>query len=335
MPDDARQPSEAQTGAGTDAATAAAPESKPAPKPAPEAAPDAAPVAAAVEAGSSADAKASQEEPGGAKVRNLFGTLDSEERIRAGEKQNERALWASAIGVSLLYAGLIASQAMQLTAADLAEMMKRKRGQDAPDSISVELVPDPDPKAKTKRWQEGAQAQQQDPEQRTPQPPQVASLPQPETEEIPVEEPKTFSPPTLPDLETLVDAAAADLDRKIKRAFEKKPQKPREERQAVAPGGAMQLRGTGASGKSDAFSRSVIAALMKTRPGPLALWGRVLVSFEITETGQLKYVRLLQSSGNSALDDAAINAIRRARFAPPPPGLSVDQRTYIIDYVFG
>ena len=282
--------------------------------------------------------------------RNLFGALDADLRIRAAAKQNERTLWAGAVGVTLIYVGLIASQAMQLTAADLAEMMKRKRGQDAPDSISVELVPDPDQKAKTTKWREGAQAQQQqNPEPRPPQEPQVASLPQPQAVEAPskdepkpedapvAEQPKNFSP-SLPDLDTLVDAAAADLDRKIKQALEKKQQqqqRERQQRQAVAPGGAMQLRGTGASGRSDPFSRSVIAALMKTRPGPFALWGRVLVSFQISESGQISYVHLLQSSGNSALDLAAVNAIRKAQFERPPAGLSPEERTYIIDYIFG
>ncbi len=340
MPDEASQPIEAQTGAVPDAATATAagePVPAPAVSPPAEAPPAGEPSAAPPAATETTD-------------RNLFGALDADLRIRAAAKQNERTLWAGAVGVTLIYVGLIASQAMQLTAADLAEMMKRKRGQDAPDSISVELVPDPDQKAKTTKWREGAQAQQQqNPEPQPPQEPQVASLPQPQAEESPskdepkpedapvAEQPKTFSP-SLPDLDTLVDAAAADLDRKIKQALEKKQQqqqRERQQRQAVAPGGAMQLRGTGASGRSDPFSRSVIAALMKTRPGPFALWGRVLVSFQISESGQISYVHLLQSSGNSALDLAAVNAIRKAQFERPPAGLSPEERTYIIDYIFG
>lgn len=323
-------------GAVTDAAAApAASEGAPAPV---EAAPADSPAASQESAAAASVSEATD--------RNLFGTLDADQRIRAVVKQNERTLWTGAAGVTLIYAAVIASQAMQFSAADLAEMMKRKRGQDAPESISVELVPDPDKTAKTKKWQDGT-AEQQNAEQQ-PQQPQVASLPQPQAEEAPAEEkpkpedaptaeqPKNFSP-SLPDLDTLVDAAAADLDRKIKQALEKKQQqqKERQQRQAVAPGGGLQIRGTGASGRSDPFSRSVIAALMKTRPGPFALWGRVLVSFQISEGGQVSYVHLLQSSGNSALDQAAINAIRKAQFERPPAGLSPDDRTYIIDYIFG
>jgi protein TonB len=340
-PEDVSQPTAAESRAETDTATAAA-EATSAPAAAPPS--DTLPAAEASEPTSSAPAEATD--------RNLFGTLDADERIRASAKQNERTLWASAIGVTLLYAGVIALQVMQLSPGELAEMMKRKRGQDAPDSISVELVPDPDPKSKTTKWQDGTEVTQQaEAPPRPPQEPQVATLEQPKAEEAPNEDqPKpedapvaeqqhNFSP-TVPDINTLIDAAAADLDRKIKEHLEQQKQRQQqrqrqEARQAVAPGGPMQIRGTGASGRSDPFSRSVIAALMKTRPGPFTLWGRVLVSFQISESGQIAYVHLLQSSGNSALDQAAINAIRKAQFQRPPPGLSADERTYIIDYIFG
>jgi TonB family protein len=308
---------------------------------------------AAEAATTSAPAKAPSEDPEGI-------TLNADERIRAAVKQNERTLWLSAAGVTLLYIAAFAISVMRLSPAEIAEMMKKRRGQDAPDSISVELVPDPDAKSKTTKWQEGTETTQQ--AETPPQPPQqrqVASLEQPKVDEskeepkpedapaaeekpkpedAPVAEQQHEFSPALPDINTLVDAAAADLDRKIKEHLEQqkqRQQRQQEARQAQAPGGPLQIRGTGASGRSDPFSRSVIAALLKTRPGPFALWGRVLVSFQISESGQVAYVHLLQSSGNSAMDQAAINAIRRAQFQRPPPGMSPDDRTYIIDYIFG
>jgi periplasmic protein TonB len=293
----------------------------------------------------------------------VFGTLSADERIRAAVRQNERTLWLSAAGVTLLYVAAIAIEVMRLSPSELAEMMKGRRGQDAPDSISVEIVPDPDVKSKTPHWQEGTQEiQQAETPPQPPQQPQVASIEQPKAEEskeepkpedapaaedkpqpedAPVAEQQHEFSPSLPDINTLVDAAAADLDRAIKQHLEQQKQRQQqrqrqqEARQAVAPGGPLQIRGTGASGRSDPFSRSVIAALLKTRPGPFALWGRVLVSFQISEQGQVAYVHLLQSSGNSAMDHAAINAIRKAQFQRPPPGMSPDERTYIIDYIFG
>ncbi len=273
----------------------------------------------------------------------LIGVLDADQRIRLSAEQGERTLWAGAIIMTLLYTGLIASQALlgsPLSQAAL-EQERRRAGQDAT-AISVDLVPDPDKTSKTKKWREGEAQQTPTPNSEPPQPQQMASIAQPEVpeaepkkEENKKDEPRPDGSPMLLDIDSLVDAAAADFKRNLDHALSKKPQKEHRQQQAMLSGGGMQVRGTGASGKSDAFSRSVIAALMKTRPGPFALWGRVLVSFEISPNGTLNYVHLLRSSGNSALDKAAVNAIHKARFKSPPAGLSADDRTYIIDYIFG
>jgi TonB family protein len=288
----------------------------------------------------------------------LFGVLDAEQRIRAIAEQNERTLWASAIFVTLLYVSLVILHVMGLGGLsglerDLERQRQERRGQDAT-SISVELVPDPDKNAKTKKWRDDAQ-QGPTPNPAPPQPQQMPMKPQPQveqpkqpTEKQPEEQPKEEAEekpdeaekkeagqPSLPDLEAVVDAAADDLNAKVKAHYDRKPSRPQREQQATFSGGGMQLRGAGASGKSDEFSKSVIAALMKTRPGPFALWGRVLVSFQITQQGDLLYVRVLQSSGNKALDDAAVSAIHKAQFVKPPPGLPPEARTYIIDYIFG
>ena len=114
---------------------------------------DAATAAAAAEIAPAPEAVSPEADPAGAAdaataasgaVRNLFGALDADQRIRTVVKQNERTLWAGAAAVTLIYVGIIALQVMQLSPAELAEMAKRKRGQDAPELISVELVPDPD-----------------------------------------------------------------------------------------------------------------------------------------------------------------------------------------------
>ena len=322
------------------------PAAKPAPEPgaAPKAAssPEPPPPAPNADAPPAADASPP---PGKAEAKpTLFGVLDAEQRIRRAAEQHERTLWMGAIAATLVYASLIAGQAVSGAASLVAlqQQQKEKRGQDAPNSINVELVPDPDRNAKTKHWREGknvpAPQQNQQPPQ-PPQPEQQAALAQPEAEQKEpakdtTDEPRPDGSPMLLDLDSLVDAAAADLTRKINEAYARKAQKRREQRQA-ATSGDMQLRGMGASGKSSAFTRSVIAALMKTRPGPFALWGHVLVSFQIGKSGEIEYVHMLRTSGNSALDDAAVEAIRKARFERPPPNLSPDDRTYIIDYIFG
>ncbi len=125
--------------------------------------------AAAATGSNPADAPAS--DPG-----TLFGALDAEQRIRTFAEKNERTLWAGAAGMTLFYASLIAAQV--LTGAGVLSSAEReqleRRGQDA-QSISVELVPDPDKTAKTEKWRDGAQAQAPTPA--PPQPQQTASLP--------------------------------------------------------------------------------------------------------------------------------------------------------------
>ncbi|KAB2938261.1 MAG: energy transducer TonB [Hyphomicrobium sp.] len=312
-----------------------------------EAAPAEAPPASGSAVGAETPAPASKP---AAEAASLIGVLDADERIRASSEQHERTLWASAAFVTLLYAAVIAAQVMNLGGLsaleqELERQRQERRGQES-NTISVELVPDPDKNAKTTKWQDGAQ---QPANPAPPQPQQTAALPQPRVEQPqPTEEPAEAEPqeetaetereagqPSLPSLEALVDAAADDLSRKVKEHYDRKPSRPQPQQQAMYSGGGMQVRGSGASGKSDEFNKAVIAALMKTRPGPFALWGRVLVTFQITQQGDLLYVRVLHSSGNKAMDDAAVNAIHRAKFIKPPEGLPAEARTYIIDYIFG
>ncbi len=134
---------------------------------------------------------------------------------------------------------------------------------------------------------------------------------------------------------TMKDYAAAldaeEARRKRERAERRAaPQPP----QTAMISGASRLRGQPSSGRSDAYSRSVIAALLRSKPPPFALRGSVMVSFEISQSGGLVYVRVLDSSGNKAMDAEAVAAIRRARFEPPPAGKSRADLTYIIHYIF-
>lgn len=325
---------------------------------------------AAEKASAEGPASADEHAPTAAAVEGtLIGALDADQRIRAYIERSERTLWVSAFVVTLIYTALIAAQVMNLGGLSSIEHelqqqeRERERLGQGSESISVELVPDPDIKSKTEKWQDGANGP---PTPNPPQPQQQASLPQPPVEEQPqeqqTEQPKEAKPEekpeekaeekpeekeaekphdggqlTLPDLETMVDAAANDLAEQVREHYDRKARKPRPQpqQQAMYSGGNMQVRGVGAGGKSDEFSKSVIDALMQSRPGPVALWGRVLVSFQITQQGDLLYVRVLKSSGNKAMDDAAVTAIHRAKFKKPPADLPAEARTYIIDYIFG
>ena len=107
--------------------------------------------------------------------------------------------------------------------AEIEQRQKERRGQDGADSINVEIVPEPDFNAKTKKWRDGAEMPSPTPSPMPPQqqPQQQPSEAQPEIkgtveaedeQEKPKEEerPKRPAEPAL-DIEALVDAAAADF----------------------------------------------------------------------------------------------------------------------------
>lgn len=89
-------------------------------------------------------------------------------------------------------------------------------------------------------------------------------------------------------------------------------------------------------GAVNAFNRSVVAALARKRPKGLRTRrkGTVRIAFAIGENGGLAFVRIAKSSGSRTLDQAALSAIESAEFLVPPPGMSLDQRTYEVPYHF-
>jgi protein TonB len=89
-------------------------------------------------------------------------------------------------------------------------------------------------------------------------------------------------------------------------------------------------------GATRAFARSVAEALARTRPKGRRGLGRgtVRVAFVVSESGVPASVRVAQSSGNPALDEAALDAVRRARFPSPPAGMTAQQRSFVTPYDF-
>jgi protein TonB len=116
---------------------------------------------------------------------------------------------------------------------------------------------------------------------------------------------------------------------------------------AAEVGGASSRAATGADrpapaaalaspGAIRAFTRSVVDALARTRPRGVrgAARGTAKVAFAIAEGGGLEFVRLAHSSGHGELDEAAVAAVRRASFPPPPAGMALADRTYEVPYHF-
>ncbi len=89
------------------------------------------------------------------------------------------------------------------------------------------------------------------------------------------------------------------------------------------------------NGNALSYAASIRALVERNKPSGNGLRGTVRVSFGITANGELSYVRLSESSGNSNLDDAALTAVRHsAPFGEPPPDLSPTQLAFVIPFYF-
>lgn len=79
-------------------------------------------------------------------------------------------------------------------------------------------------------------------------------------------------------------------------------------------------RAAASAGSIAGYAARVRARVFSNRPSGGGAHGVATVSFAVSRSGGLSYVHLARSSGNAALDRAALSAVRRAAPFPPPPG---------------
>jgi protein TonB len=83
------------------------------------------------------------------------------------------------------------------------------------------------------------------------------------------------------------------------------------------------------------YAGMVRARIARNRPSGRGRRGTAVVRFAVSRGGGLRYVRLIRSSGNGALDRAAVSSVRRAApFPRPPRGMTAGQRTFSIPFRF-
>ena len=100
------------------------------------------------------------------------------------------------------------------------------------------------------------------------------------------------------------------------------------------PGNVRSLRpGATHQGKSDEWERKVVWALSATKPMGNGKWGSAVVTFVVSEAGQVQGLRLIKTSGDNWLDQGALLAVKQARMPAPPPGLPVGDRAFNIEYI--
>lgn len=85
------------------------------------------------------------------------------------------------------------------------------------------------------------------------------------------------------------------------------------------------------AGEIAAYARRVQSAVAKNPPKPpfgASNRGEVVITFALGLDGSLAFARVLSSSGNWRLDEAALNAVRTTQFPLPPSGSQVTQLVY-------
>lgn len=83
------------------------------------------------------------------------------------------------------------------------------------------------------------------------------------------------------------------------------------------------------------YAARVRARVASNKPSSAGKRGTAVVSFGVTRGGGLAYARLARSSGNAALDQAAVSAVRRAApFPAPPAGASASQLSFSVPFHF-
>jgi TonB family protein len=265
--------------------------------------------------------------------------LLAEGRVLGSQLPPDRTFWFALAIVAVLHLGVVvASIRFGIGAPDLDQ-----RGQvENARTVTVELVEAPDAASDLKRSQLGddtppapAQEPQQEvspqearsvPETPPEKPPEKIEPPKPETKSV--TKPSEKPPPNLEGIDVTMDAYAAAVDAQVARQRQERrdASRPAAERQRVL--------GAGAQGKQSAYAKSVIAALAKTKPQLSLTKGDVHVAFELTPAGQIKFIKILQSSRDAFIDDLAVSAIQRAKFGVPPPDVEPRDLSYVIHYTF-
>lgn len=88
-------------------------------------------------------------------------------------------------------------------------------------------------------------------------------------------------------------------------------------------------------GVANEYAKTVIETLARRKPRATAgVRGTVRISFKVSASGDVQDARVLRSSGRKVLDEAALVAVRSAKFPAPPPALASAQLNYEVPYIF-
>lgn len=144
--------------------------------------------------------------------------------------------------------------------------------------------------------------------------PPAPEKPEPKPAKKPKPRPEKASKPKAEKSKAKETAAAKP------KPVEKKPKAAGQDNAAAASAPKAGSKAKSGGGMSPAaYAKAVMKKVRSTRKQTGAGKGAVVVGFTIGDDGSLAGVKLLQGSGNAALDRVALDHIRRSAPFPPPP----------------
>jgi TonB family protein len=96
----------------------------------------------------------------------------------------------------------------------------------------------------------------------------------------------------------------------------------------------MRARASASPGAVQRYAMQVRAALARNKPDGHGRRGAATITFGISPAGKLSFARVSTVSGNAGLDKAALSAVQRTSFPPPPDGMTESQLTYVVPFHF-
>jgi TonB family protein len=103
---------------------------------------------------------------------------------------------------------------------------------------------------------------------------------------------------------------------------------------AIEENGRSSGPASAAPGAVQQYATKVREALAHNKPGGHGNRGTATIKFSISPAGKVGAVEMETSSGITALDRSAIDAVRETSFPAPPAGMTEAERTYVVPFHF-
>lgn len=211
---------------------------------------------------------------------------------------------------------------------------QEKRGQvEKSETITVELVEEPDAQSKSKISQMGENAPIAPPTPPTPDEPSPPTPPEPDEKPAePVKKPepqKAEKPAQKPLTIDDFDVTMNDYAKAVDQAQEQRRRQKAQQQTSQPP----RIGGAAPQGQQSPYVKSVLAIVASHKPQVYMNKGDVYVQFILNMSGQIAAIKVIQTSGDKLLDQIALDSLKVLKFPVPPPNVNPNDLNYVIHYV--